>query len=139
MTTRVRTLVALGLVTALTGTVILWAAPGLVGATPSRPQAHRIHVRVWESGSVAPTVSVNVPLALVTVTLEVASMTGVLDRTLEMAREHAAGDCGAAGAVRINLKARDIVALWTAMASAGPADLVSVDDGQGGRVQIRID
>jgi len=138
MTTRVRTLVTLGLVTALTGSVILWAAPGLVGAAPSRPQAHRIHVRVWESGSVAPSVSVNVPLVLVTTTLKLASMTGVLDRTLEMAREHAES-CDAARAVRINLKGRDIVALWTAMASAGPADLVLVEDGRGGRVQIRID
>jgi hypothetical protein len=139
MSAPVRTFVALGLVTALTGGVILWAAPGLVGAAPSHPQAHRLHVRVWESGAVAPSVSVNIPLTLVTATLELASMTGILDRTLEMARRHAAEDCGAAAGVRVSLRGRDIVALWTAMASAGPADLVSVEDGAGGRVQIRID
>jgi hypothetical protein len=139
MTARSRTNIAIGLVTAVVGTALLWAAPGRADSAPPRPLVRRIHVRVWDAGAVAPSVSVNIPVALVTATLKVAAMAGILDRSIEKVRDEALADAGPADAVRLHLKARDIVALWTAIVRSGPADLVSVEDGQGGRVQIRID
>jgi hypothetical protein len=138
MTSRARTIVALGLATAITGGVLLWAAPP-AGSPPPRPLVRRLHVRVWEAGAVAPSVSVNIPVTLVTVALKVTAMTGILDRTLEMAREHGREHCVSDMPVRVGLKGHEIVALWTAMTGSGPADLVSVEDGHGGRVQIRVD
>jgi len=139
MTARSRSLIAIGLATAVVGTALVWAAPGAAGTAPPRPLVRRIHVRVWDAGAVAPSVSVNIPVTLVTATLKVASMAGILDRSIERARDEALAGAGPYEAVRFELKGRDIVALWTAIARSGPADLVSIEDGQGGRVQIRID
>jgi len=139
MTARSRNIIAIGFATAIVGTALLWAAPAPVDTAPPRPLVRRVHVRVWETGAVAPSVSVNIPVVLVTATLKVASISGLLDRSLHCAREQAMADAGQDVAVPFELKGRDIVALWTALVDSGPADLVSVDDGQGSRVQIRID
>lgn len=139
MTARSRTIVAIGLVTAVLGTALLWAAPVSVGAEQPRPFVRRVHVRVWDAGAVAPSVAVNIPVILVTATLKVASMSGLLDRTLDRARTEIKAKTGPDGAIRLDMRGRDVVALWTALVDSGPADIVSVDDGRGGRVQIRID
>ena len=139
MTARSRTIVAIGLVTAVVGTALLWAAPASVDAVQHRPLVRNIHVRVWETGAVAPSVAVNIPVVLVTVTLKMASMSGLLDRTLNHARTEAGTHGCPDAVVPIDLKGRDVVALWTALVDSGPADLVNVDDGHGGRVHIRVD
>jgi len=139
MTARLRTVIAIALATSIVGTALLWAAPARVDPAPPRPPVRRIHVRVWDAGAVAPSVSVNIPVVLVTATLKVASYCGILDRSLDRAREETMADTAPDGAVPFDLNGRDVVALWMALVGSGPADLVSVDDGRGGRVQIRID
>jgi hypothetical protein len=108
------------------------AAPG-----EARPFIRKLHVRVWQPGAVAPNVSVNVPTCLITVLVRTASVTGLLDRALDSARakaaEHGAGSCP------LRLQGRQIDALWSALTGNGPAALVEVNDGAGGRVEIGVD
>jgi hypothetical protein len=137
MTARWRIAVAIGLIAAVAATA-LWAASGPDDPTPPRPFVRRLHVRVWDAGAVAPSVSVKVPVVLVTAVLKVASITGVLDRSIGHARCEARPACPPV-TESVVLRGRDVVALWTAITEAGPATLVSVEDGDGGRVQIRVD
>jgi hypothetical protein len=106
----------------------VWAgdAPAAV-----RPRARTLKVRVWEPGAVAPTVSVNVPVVLVTVAVRVVSLCGLLDH-------HLHGTIASEGSP-VRLRAADIVAAWDGLVRAGPAQIVSVDDGGGERVEIRLD
>lgn len=107
-------------------------------ATPvaPRPFIRKIHVKVWEAGSVAPNVSVHVPTFLVSTAVKVMSVTGLFDRAIEEARRHTdAADCPRG----IRLNGRQIDALWSALVNSGPVSLVEVDDGAGGRVEIRAD
>jgi len=139
MTARSRSFIAIGLATAVLGTALLWAAPASLNTVLPHPAAHRIHVRVWEAGAVAPSVAVNVPLVLVTATLRIASVSGLLDRSLDCARKKAMAGSDPDDSLPVNMRGRDIVALWTALVGSGPADLVNIDDGEGGQVSIRID
>jgi len=97
--------------------------------------AHYLAVKVWESGSFAPNVSVRVPTALVSTTLALASWSGILDRGLDAARAHASEDCPG---MRIRITGRQIVSLWSDIVSGGPTDLVRVDDGPD-RVLVRLE
>ena len=141
MTTMKRFIPALVLAFALPAAPIPLAA----GTTPAaaaaveapRPFIRKVHVLVWERGSVAPNVSVHVPTFLVTTLVRTASLTGLLDRALDRAAveagRHGASECP------LRLHGRQIDALWSALANHGPAALVEVDDGDGGRVEIRVD
>jgi len=121
------------------------ATPPATGAsaamtTPAdapRPFIRRLHVRVWEPGAVAPNVSVNVPTILITAVVRTASVTGLFDRALDAIKRHANQD--GADACPLKLRGRQIDALWSALAGNGPASLVEVNDGNGGRVEIRVD
>lgn len=97
--------------------------------------AHYLTVKVWEGGSDAPNVNVRVPTALVSTVVALASWSGILDRSIEAAREHG---CRHAGGVRVNLTGRQIASLWSDIVSGGPADLVRVEDGAD-RVVIRLE
>lgn len=112
-------------------------APGLAAeSSPApRPFIRHLRVRVWEPGAVAPNVSVNVPTFLVTAVIKTASITGLLDRALDEARRHDDADSRPG----IHLRGREIDALWSALTGSGPASLVEVSDGAGGRVVIRVD
>ena len=109
--------------------------PAAEPAPAPRPFVRQLRVRVWEPGAVAPNVSVNVPTFLVTAIVRTASMTGLLDRALDEARRHDDAD----SCPGIRLRGREIDALWSALTGSGPASLVEVNDGAGGRVVIRVD
>jgi hypothetical protein len=99
----------------------------------SHARSGTLRVRVWEPGGVAPTVNVNVPVVLVSAAIRLASMTGVLDRVLVSA----CGDHDHGGCPRI--RGKDLAAIWGQITAGAPVQVVDVDDGAGGRVQIRID
>jgi hypothetical protein len=103
------------------------------------PVAHRtaryLSVKVWEAGAVAPNVSVRVPTALVSTVVGLAAWSGVLDRTIEAANEHAP-DCG--NSIHLRITGRQIASIWSDMVGSGPADLVRVEDGTD-RVVIRLE
>ena len=113
----------------------LWARSPGAGErqAPAPARGHTLKVRVWEPGAVAPTVSVNVPVVLVTVAMRAVSILGILDHHLKTTT--AVDNDGPP----IHLRAADLVAVWSGIVRAGPSQLVSVDDGAGGRVEIRID
>jgi hypothetical protein len=106
-------------------------------ADAPRPFVRRLHVRVWEPGAIAPNVSVDVPTILITALVKTASVTGLLDRALDAVKTH--GNLDGADACPLKLRGRQIDALWSALAGNGPASLVEVNDGAGGRVEIRVD
>jgi hypothetical protein len=114
---------------------VLWIRPARGSEKPACGHVftHTLKVRVWEPGGVAPSVSVNVPVVLVSTVLKVASIGGFLDRALEKASR----DGGDPAPVR--LKSAQIEALWSQISHAGPVQLVAVDDGAGSRVEVRID
>ena len=103
------------------------------------PAPHRaaryLTVKVWEQGAVAPNVSVRVPTALVSTVVGLAAWSGVLDRTIEAANEHAM-DCG--NSVHLRITGRQIASIWSDMVGSGPADLVRVEDGTD-RVVVRLE
>ncbi|HEV8200842.1 MAG TPA: hypothetical protein VGS03_12540 [Candidatus Polarisedimenticolia bacterium] len=103
------------------------------------PAPHRtaryLSVKVWQQGAVAPNVSVRVPTALVSTVVGLAAWSGVLDRTIEAANEHAA-DCG--NSVHLRITGRQIASIWSDMVGSGPADLVRVEDGTD-RVVVRLE
>lgn len=112
------------------------APPSDASAAP-RPFIRKLRVRVWEPGAVAPNVSVNVPTFLITVLVRTASVTGILDRALDEIRVH--GEARGGAACPLRLRGRQVDALWSALTGNGPASLVEVRDGDGGRVEIRVD
>ena len=90
-------------------------------------------MRVWEPGGVAPTVSVDVPVVVVSVAIRLASASGLLDRAIVSAcGEHDDGGCP-------RIRGRDLAAIWGQITAGAPVQVVDVDDGAGGRVQIRVD
>lgn len=115
---------------------VLWLRPARATAHEadrSHPRGGTLRVRVWEPGGVAPTVSVDVPVVVVSAAIRFASTTGLLDRAIVSA-------CGAhddGGCPRI--RGRDLAAIWGQITAGAPVRVVDVDDGAGGRVQIRID
>ena len=115
---------------------LLWARPARAATDPavgSHPAGRTLRVRVWEPGGVAPTVSVDVPVVLVTVAIRFASATGLLDRAIVSA-------CGAHDDGRCpRIRGTDLAAIWGQITAGAPVRVVDVDDGAGGRVQIRID
>ena len=117
------------------GTGLLWLRLGHAQENGRRPAvaARRLKVRVWEAGAVTPNVSVNIPVALVSATLKVMRHTGILDQVLL----HAGQRCHEVPPIRI--RAREIDALWSQVASAGAADLVTVEGVDGTRVEIQIE
>ncbi|HUD71793.1 MAG TPA: hypothetical protein VMQ62_07500 [Dongiaceae bacterium] len=102
-----------------------------------RPLIRKLHVRVWEPGAVAPNVSVTVPTLLITALVKTVSMTGLLDRALDAVETRGKHD--GAETCPLKLRGRQIDALWSALAGNGPASLVEVSGGDGGRVEIRVD
>lgn len=112
-------------------------APSSAAAAAPRPFIRKLRVRVWEPGAVAPNVSVNVPTLLITVLVKTASVTGILDRALDEIRVH--GDAQGGAACPLRLRGHQVDALWSALTGSGPASLVEVRDGDGGRVEIRVD
>jgi hypothetical protein len=132
-------IVAPGLILA----VALQSTSALAQNTPGQPlpaaahrTAHYLSVKVWEGGAVAPNVNVRVPTALVSTVVALATWSGILDRSIEAAREH--GCPHANGGMRINLTGRQIASLWSDIVSGGPADLVRVEDGSD-RVVVRLE
>ncbi|HYV19159.1 MAG TPA: hypothetical protein VFC25_09025 [Verrucomicrobiae bacterium] len=125
----------------LVAAALLQTSSALAQNTAGRgvPAPHRtaryLSVKVWEQGAVAPNVSVRVPTALVSTVVGLAAWSGVLDRTIEAANEHAP-DCG--NAVHLKITGRQIASIWSDMVGSGPADLVRVEDG-GDRVVIRLE
>jgi hypothetical protein len=102
---------------------------------PAHRTARYLSVKVWEAGAVAPNVSVRVPTALVSTVVGLAAWSGVLDRTIEAASEHAP-DCG--NSIHLRITGRQIASIWSDMVGSGPADLVRVEDGTD-RVVIRLE
>jgi hypothetical protein len=134
--TRPRTLVAIAV---LAGVVLVGAVLFLrtarAGERPTgAPTIGRtLRVRVWQPGGVAPTVNVNVPVVVVSAAVRFASVTGLLDRAVVSAcGEHEAEACP-------HFRGKDIAAMWGQITSGAPVKVVDVDDGAGGRVEIRID
>jgi hypothetical protein len=113
----------------------LWLRPARAAGRPGAGSTtgRTLQVRVWEPGGVAPSVSVDVPVVLVTAVLRIASTAGILDRSLVSACDDV--DQGACPRIR----GADLAAIWGQIAAAGPLRIVDVDDGAGSRVQIRID
>jgi hypothetical protein len=105
-------------------------APGAApaGAAAARP-ARWLHVRVWEAGSVAPNVSVRLPTALVSVTVDLLAWTGALDHAVA----HASSDRS------VTLRGRDLERLWSSMLRGGAAQLVAVRSGDGSAVEIGLE
>jgi hypothetical protein len=103
---------------------------------PARRPAHDLTVKVWERGAVAPNVSVRVPTALVSTVVGLAAWSGLLDRTIEAAREHAPADCGSG--VHVRFTGRQIATLWSDIVGGGPTELVRVEDGSD-RVVVRLE
>jgi|KBSSwiStaDraftv2_1062776.scaffolds.fasta_scaffold108532_2 hypothetical protein len=125
---------------ALVAAALLQTSSALAQNTGSEvPAPHRtaryLTVKVWEQGAVAPNVSVRVPTALVSTVVGLAAWSGVLDRTIEAANEHAP-DCG--NSVHLRITGRQIASIWSDMVGSGPADLVRVEDGTD-RVVIRLE
>jgi hypothetical protein len=115
---------------------VLWLRPARATAHPAGG-SHRaggtLRVRVWERGGVAPTVSVDVPVVLVSAAIRFASASGLLDRAMVSAcGEHDGGGCP-------RIRGKDLAAIWGQITAGAPVQVVDVDDGAGGRVQIRID
>jgi len=112
-------------------------AQNTAGATVPAPHrtARYLTVKVWEQGAVAPNVSVRVPTALVSTVVGLAAWSGVLDRTIEAANDHAS-DCGKS--VHLKITGRQLASIWSDMVGSGPADLVRVEDGTD-RVVIRLE
>ncbi|HYV85640.1 MAG TPA: hypothetical protein VFB49_07010 [Patescibacteria group bacterium] len=126
-------------IAALAGIVLVAAIfclrPARAGARPAGHSATggTLRVRVWEPGGVTPTVSVNVPVVVVSAAIRLAAATGVLDRAMTSACDNLPDpSCP-------RLRGADIVAIWGQIASGRPVSMVDVDDGAGGRVEIKID
>jgi hypothetical protein len=102
---------------------------------PAHRTARYLTVKVWERGAVAPNVSVRVPTALVSTVVGLAAWSGLLDRAIETAREHAP-DCE--HAVHLKVTGRQIASIWSDLVGSGPADLVRVEDGAD-RVVVRLE
>jgi hypothetical protein len=118
----------------------LLSGPSAAAITaPPAPAAIRparwLHVRVWETGSRAPNVSVRVPTALVSVTVGLVSWTGVFDHAMAKARAH----CDGAGGPHVVLSGRDLVRLWSSMLRGGASQLVAVHSGDGSAVEIALE
>jgi len=115
-------------------TAVLWLRPAPASAHPAgRARGGTLRVRVWEPGGVAPTVNVNVPLVLVSAVIRFASMTGVLDHAVvSSCGERVSGGCP-------HFRGADLAAIWAQITAGAPLQIVDVDDGAGGRVQVRID
>jgi len=112
------------------------AQNGGAGSPPAHRTARYLTVKVWQAGAVAPNVSVRVPTALVSTVVGLAAWSGLLDRTIEAAREHAPSDCGTA--VHVRITGRQIASIWSDIVGSGPADLVRVEDGTD-RVVVRLE
>jgi hypothetical protein len=136
MVARRRMPVLTGLVAAAVTATALWAAPVDGRIAPPRPLVRHVHVRVWEPGAVAPNVSVRVPLFVVTATVKIMAMSGLLDQTIDHARHIS---CADARQGAISLRGRDIAAMWSVISRSGPAELVNVVGDDGGRVIVGID
>jgi hypothetical protein len=109
-------------------------APSAAGPA-SRP-AHWLHVRVWETGSRAPNVSVRVPTALVSVTVGLLSWTGMFDHAMAQARTH----CGdGSGGAHLTLSGRDLVRLWSSVLQGGASQVVTVRSADGSAVEIALE
>jgi hypothetical protein len=105
-------------------------------AVPAARPAHWLHVRVWETASRAPNVSVRVPTALVSVTVGLLSWTGVFDHALAHARAH----CGdGPGGAHVALSGRDLVRLWSSLLQGGASQLVAVHSADGSVVEIALE
>lgn len=115
---------------------VLWLRPARATAREAdgpRPRGGTLRVRVWEPGGVAPTVSVDVPVVLISAAIKFASTTGLLDRAIVSAcGEHDDGRCP-------RIRGKDLAAIWGQITAGAPVQVVDVDDGAGGRVQIRVD
>jgi hypothetical protein len=114
---------------------ILWLRPAraTAGPTGGSHTGGTLRVRVWEPGGVAPTVSVDVPVVLVSAAIRFASSTGLLDRAMVSA-------CGGIDDRACpHIRGTDLAAIWGQITAGAPVQVVDVDDGAGGRVQIRID
>jgi hypothetical protein len=113
---------------------VLWLRPAPASAHPAgRTHGGTLRVRVWEPGGVAPTVNVNVPVVVVSAAIQFASMTGVLDHAI-------VSTCGAHdGGACPHFRGADLAAIWGQITAGAPLQIVDVDDGAGGRVQVRID
>ena len=108
--------------------------------TPAAPPAaartaHWLHVRVWETGSRAPNVSVRVPTVLVSVTVGLLSWTGVFDHAMAHARRH----CGGPDGPQVTVSGRDLVRLWSSLLRGGATQLVEVHSGDGSAVEIALE
>src|SRR5262245_16773698 len=128
-------LIAAAVAFALLAGAVVWIRPASAAEqpTPARTSRRTLKVRVWERGGVAPTVTVDVPVVLVTVAIRLASATGLLDRALvSSCGEEERRSC-------VHLRGADLAALWSQITSAGPVRLVDVDGGDGSRVEVRID
>jgi hypothetical protein len=114
----------------------LWLRPARATARPAGGSPHgggTLRVRVWEPGGVAPTVSVDVPVVVVSAAIRFASATGLLDRAMvSTCGRHDDGGCP-------RLRGKDLASIWGQITAGAPLRVVDVDDGAGGRVQIRID
>jgi hypothetical protein len=124
----------------LAGVVVLgavfWLRPARATERPAGG-SHRgggtLRVRVWEPGGVAPTVSVDVPVVVVSAAIRLASSTGLLDQAIVSAcGEHDDGVCP-------RFRGADLAAIWGQITAGAPVQVVDVDDGAGSRVQVRID
>jgi hypothetical protein len=119
---------------------VLWLRSGRAEARPGPPAAvvasgHRLKIRVWERSGTAPTVVVNVPTALVSAAVTLASRSGALDWAIASAAASAeSADCPA-----LRIRGAQLATLWRQLASAGPAELVQVHGSNGDRVEIKIE
>lgn len=134
MTTKTRRLALTLLAGVVLIAAVLWLRPAPASAQPAgRTHGRTLRVRVWEPGGVAPTVNVNVPVVVVSAALRLASMTGVLDHAL-------VSSCGELDEGRCpHVRGAELAAIWGQITAAAPLQIVDVDDGAGGRVQVRID
>jgi len=134
MTTKTRRLALALLAGVVLIAAVLWLRPAPASAHPAdRKPGGTLRVRVWEPGGVAPTVNVNVPVVVVSAALRFASMTGVLDHAI-------VSSCGEQDNVGCpHFRGADLAAIWGQIVSGAPLQIVDVDDGAGGRVQVRID
>jgi hypothetical protein len=112
------------------------SAPSAAVPVPAARPAHWLHVRVWETASRAPNVSVRVPTALVSVTVGLLSWTGVFDHAMTHARAH----CGdGPGGAHVTLSGRDLVRLWSSLLQGGASQLVAVHSADGSAVEIALE
>jgi hypothetical protein len=124
----------LGTKTATRGLLaVILAAAALIPALPADAQEARwFHVRVEEPGETR--VSLNLPLALVEVGLDVADRHAMADRDMQWGRDG-------------NVDLADLRRMWTELQAAGDADFVEIDEGdtqvristRGDRVLMRVD